>query len=144
MIKTHKTLPSNAIKSSLIAPCGMNCSLCRAYIREKRACPGCSGEDDLKSKSCVQCRIRNCETRTNGTFSYCFECEEFPCSRMKHLDKRYRTKYGMSMIDNLERIKQFGIRKFIKQERERWACPQCGGIICVHKENCMFCDHTWR
>ena len=63
---------------------------------------------------------------------------------MKRLDKRYRTKYAMSMIDNLEYIKQFGIRDFVKQEKERWACPVCGEIICVHKPQCISCEHTWR
>jgi hypothetical protein len=144
VIKRGKIIPSQSIRSSLIAPCGMNCSLCRAYIREKRTCPGCYGDDDLKSKSCAQCRIKNCETRAAGTFTYCFECGEYPCARLKHLDKRYRTKYGMSMIDNLECIKQFGIRHFIKQEQARWACPQCGGLICVHKENCIFCGYQWH
>lgn len=144
VIKTRKTLPSKSIKSTLIAPCGMNCRLCYAYIREKNSCPGCYGRDDLKSISCALCRIKNCDTRELGKFKYCFTCEMFPCSRMKHLDKRYRTKYGMSMIENLETIKKFGIRKFIAQEKERWACSKCGEIMCVHKERCIFCGHTWR
>jgi len=144
VIKTQKTIPSKSVKSTLIAPCGMNCRLCRAYIREKKACPGCYGNDDLKSQSVAMCRIKNCEMLKVGRSKYCFKCEKFPCSRMKHLDKRYRTKYGMSMIENLETIKQFGIRYFIKQEKERWTCSKCGGIICVHKENCIFCDYKWR
>jgi hypothetical protein len=42
------------------------------------------------------------------------------------------------MIDSLEEIKHFGMRNFIKQEKERWACSTCGEIICVHKESCIF------
>ena len=46
------------IKSSLIAPCGMNCALCMArLIREKNQCPGCRGDDNDKPKYCVQCVI---------------------------------------------------------------------------------------
>jgi predicted RNA-binding Zn-ribbon protein involved in translation (DUF1610 family) len=60
------------------------------------------------------------------------------------LDNRYRTKYVMSMIDNLKNIREFGIRVFIKNEKEKWACPECGEIICVHKENCIFCGYKWR
>jgi len=144
VLETKKTKLSKSIKSTLIAPCGMNCRLCRAYIREKKACPGCYGNDDLKSKSCATCRIKNCEILEVGKFKYCFKCKKFPCSRMKNLDQRYRTKYGMSMIDNLETIKQVGIRNFIKQEKERWACSKCGGIICVHKGNCIYCGYNWR
>jgi hypothetical protein len=38
-------------------------------------------------------------------FRYCYECDEFPCARVKRLDKRYRTKYEMGMIENLEYIR---------------------------------------
>ncbi|MBT4484540.1 MAG: DUF3795 domain-containing protein [Candidatus Latescibacteria bacterium] len=139
-----KSKKSKSIKSTLIAPCGMNCRLCSAYIREKKACPGCYENDDNKSKSRAWCRIKKCEMIESGKSKYCFQCEQFPCTKMNHLDKRYRTKYGMSMIDNLENIKHSGIRNFIKQEKERWACSKCGEIICVHKENCIFCGYKWH
>jgi hypothetical protein len=51
-----------------------------------------------------------------GNSAFCFECEKYPCAGLNHLDTRYRTKYSMSMIDNLESIKQFGIRNFIKKK----------------------------
>jgi hypothetical protein len=139
-LKSPKT---NTIRMTLIAPCGMNCGLCRAYTRDKKACPGCRGDDSLKSKSCVTCRIKNCEKIVNNGVKYCFSCESFPCDRLNHLDKRYRTKYGMSMIDNLENIRSFGIRHFLRNEKERWTCPGCGKMICVHKPQCLSCGHRW-
>jgi hypothetical protein len=75
---------------------------------------------------------------------YCFGCDSFPCARLKNLDKRYRTKYGMSMIDNLGDIRKFGIRRFIRNEKERWTCPECGQAICVHRPQCPFCLQKWR
>jgi hypothetical protein len=60
------------------------------------------------------------------------------------LDRRYRAKYGMSMIANLEAIRDFGIRNFIKAEKERWICPKCGKMLCVHKPQCLYCQHTWH
>ena len=144
VIETNRMKLLKPIQSSLIAPCGMNCRLCHAYIRDKKVCPGCYGNDNLKSKTAAMCRIKNCEILKAGKFKYCFECENFPCARMIHLDKRYRTKYGMSMIDNLETIKQVGIGNFIIQEKERWACSKCGGIICVHKGDCIYCGNNWH
>jgi len=70
---------------------------------------------------------------------YCFECEKFPCNNLEHLDKRYRTKYNMSMIENLENIKEFGVRTFLGTENQKWTCPECGGTICVHKGYCQSC-----
>jgi hypothetical protein len=125
----------------------MNCRLCRAYIRDIKyikACPGCRGDDSVKSKSCVTCRIKNCEKIVQGRVRYCFSCDNFPCATLNHLDKRYRARYGMSMIDNLVNIKKFGIRHFIRNEKERWTCPECGEIICVHKPQCLSCGHKWR
>ena len=135
---------TNKIRTTLIAPCGMNCRLCRAYTRDRKACPGCRGDDSLKSKGCVACIIKNCEKIIKGRVKYCFSCDRFPCVVLNHLDNRYRTKYTMSMIDNLKNIREFGIRDFVKNEKEKWACPECGEIICVHKENCIFCGYKWR
>lgn len=135
---------TNAIRTTLIAPCGMNCRLCRAYTRDKKACPGCRGDDSVKAKACVTCRIKNCEKMVQGRVRYCFRCDSFPCARLKHLDKRYRAKYGMSMIDNLENIRELGIRHFLKNEKERWTCPECGELLCVHKPQCLSCGHQWR
>ena len=132
------------IRTTLVAPCGMNCRLCRAYARDRKPCPGCRGDDNLKSKACAQCRIKNCGKRVNAGMKFCVGCEDFPCPRLNILDKRYRTKYGMSMIDNLENIRKVGVRHFARSERERWACPECGETICVHKENCISCGYQWR
>ena len=139
-----ETKKINAIKTTMIAPCGMNCRLCRAFVRHKKACQGCRGDDSCKSKSCVTSKIKNCEMLAVGILKYCFSCESFPCNRLNRLDKRYRTKYSMSMIDNLEKIRGFGIRYFIRTENERWACPECGEIICVHKPQCISCEQKWR
>jgi len=126
-----------AITSKLIAPCGMNCGVCMAYLREKNHCPGCNYPDDNKAVSCARCIIKNCETIKKVKF--CYKCEKYPCTRLKNLDKRYRTKYHMSMIENLENIKKLGIRQFVKNEQVRWRCPKCGGNICVHRGYCFDC-----
>ena len=134
---------SNLTDPTLIAPCGIDCRLCRAYVREKKACPGCRGEDNLKSISCVRCQIKNCEKMVQAGFQYCFECEAFPCARVKHLDKRYREKYATSVIDNLKNIKNIGINDFVTKENKRWVCPECGSMLCMHIPQCLSCGHVW-
>ena len=127
------------ITSKLIAPCGMNCGLCYAYLREKNKCPGCRENDENKSISVLNCRIKNCDELNNNKLRFCNKCKKFPCQRIKHIDKRYRTKYFMSMIENLENISKYGIRQFVKNERDRWTCSTCGGIMCVHHGACFTC-----
>lgn len=127
------------MKNQLIASCGMNCSICYAYLREKNKCPGCKFFNLIEPISIVRCKIKNCEFIKNGRIKYCFECDNFPCKNLKHLDKRYRTKYNMSEIENLETIKKVGIKEFIKTENIKWSCPKCGGTICLHKKCCLYC-----
>ena len=126
-------------QTQLIAPCGMNCGICRAYLREKKRCPGCWGDDTNKAITCLRCIIKNCETIKQNKSGFCYECEGYPCKRLKQLDKRYRTKYNMSMIENLENIKRLGLKKFTANERKRWQCAKCGGVICVHSGYCLSC-----
>ena len=127
------------ITSNLIAPCGMNCGICKAYLREKNKCPGCRESNENKSPSCVSCIIKNCSELNENNWKFCFKCEKYPCARMKALDKRYRTKYRMSMIENLGNIEKDGIRQFVRSEKTRWACAKCGGVICVHGSYCFIC-----
>jgi hypothetical protein len=44
----------------------------------------------------------------------------------------------MSMLDNLRYIAAHGPEAFLVQEKDRWECPGCGGLICVHKPNCLY------
>jgi hypothetical protein len=123
----------------LIAPCGMNCGICHAYLRDKNVCFGCWGSNEGKPKYCQTCIIKNCGKLAETESKFCYECSTYPCARLKRLDKRYTTKYKMSMLENLEMIRDKGIDIFMKNEEKRWACTKCGGKICVHKGLCLSC-----
>ena len=125
----------------LIAPCGMNCGLCIGHLREKKPCAGCFKKDDInKPKQCRSCVIVNCEFLAKTESGFCFDCEKYPCARLKQLDKRYRTKYRMSMIENLEYIQNMGLDNFLKNEDSRWKCKVCGSGLCVHRDYCLKCN----
>ena len=132
----------------LMAPCGMNCSLCWGYIRQKNSCPGClriEKQETQKSKHRSSCIIRDCEHLVKSKSRYCStSCEKFPCARLKQLDKRYRAKYWMSMLHNLKAIEESGIRNFVRSEQEKWMCPKCREKLCVHKPACLSCGYVWN
>lgn len=121
------------IREDLIAVCGMNCAVCKAHLRPKNACPGCRYIETEGPKTIVFCRMRICEKRAG---EYCYECNTYPCDNLMHLDKRYRTKYGMSEIENLECIRDKGIDQLIQLEREKWQSEN--GIFCVHDKKVYF------
>lgn len=128
----------------LIAPCGMNCGICSGYLALK---------NDVRSKGvrmpyCAGCRPRGkqcaflkkrCNLLISGQIQYCYECDDFPCRNLQHIDKRYRTSFRMSMIENLEDIRENGIEAFLKREEEKWRCPECGAVICCHNGICFSC-----
>lgn len=126
--------------ANLIAPCGMNCGLCIGYLREKRPCGGCfKKNDDNKPKICRSCVIVNCDLLSKNKSGFCYDCEKYPCTRLKNLDKRYRTKFGMSMIENLAYIKNHGLERFLTNEEEKWKCKVCGSGLSVHRDYCINC-----
>ena len=128
----------------LIAPCGMNCGICSGYLAFKY---------DVKSKGirmpyCIGCRPRDkqcaflkkrCNLLLEGKVQYCYECEDFPCTRLQHLDQRYSSNFRMSMLENLEYIRENGIEQFLLKEEEKWKCPECGAVICCHNGICFNC-----
>lgn len=123
----------------LIAPCGTNCGFCFAFLRVKNKCTGCRGCDQNKPISRTACKIKNCQFFQNENATFCFECESYPCKRLTHIDTRYRTKYNVSLIENLEKIKKGGIHEFISRERIKWKCPSCGQAVCLHTGRCVVC-----
>jgi hypothetical protein len=132
------------MNEELIAPCGMNCGICSGYLAARY---------DVKSKGikmpyCTGCRPRNkqcaflkkrCSLLLEGKVQYCYECKDYPCERLVHLDKRYRSLFRMSMVENLEYIRDNGITQFLEREDEKWRCPECGAVICCHNGICFNC-----
>jgi hypothetical protein len=138
----EKVLPA-ALKPSLIAPCGMNCGLCVGYLRRRNTCGGCRSGDEGKARSVLACTTRTCEKVVTGGSGSCSDCERIPCPRLRRLDARYRQKYRMSMLENLEAMRERGVEAFLEAERERWARPACGGVQCVHTAECIYCGQVW-
>ncbi len=123
---------------SLIAPCGINCGLCIVY-QEGHKCKGCNSTSEYKPKHCVTCSIKTCEKRIDLDSGYCYECQSFPCKVLKKLDRRYRSKYGVSVLDNLVDIKTQGNSRFLKSDNRDWTCPGCGLLYSMHRGKCLHC-----
>jgi len=121
-----------------LAPCGVLCDLCLGFQRTRNRCVGCNHSGN-KPHHCIVCSIRNCLKKNGDVHQLCSSCGKFPCRRIKDLDKRYRTRYGESPIENLLRAEEMGEEAFIKGEDERWRCAGCRELLCVHRENCLNC-----
>jgi hypothetical protein len=121
----------------LLAPCGMNCALCYAYLRKKKPCLGCNGVDTAKPNHCRVCKIKDCLT-THG-LTFCHECASFPCILIKNLDKSYQKRYQVSLIEMTRRHESLGAEAYLKEEKNKWLCAACGGVITIHGKTCSEC-----
>ncbi len=124
------------MKEKLLAPCGINCAICKGYLREKNTCPGCRFLDPKTNtfKSCTKCIIKNCPELKKTKSKFCYECDKYPCKRMKDLNKRYVTRYDYNTFKTLESIKKDGTKKTFEKIMKKYSCPK--GTICVHDKEC--------
>ncbi len=130
----------------LIAPCGMNCGICKSYLAYSRGVPTKRGE----VSHCVGCRVRNkncaflkrdCPKKVGKQLSFCYECADMPCERLGKLDAHYQARYGMSMTENQNMIKEKGMDEFLKSQAEKYCCPSCGDVVSVHDGRCYACGY---
>jgi len=131
--------------AEFIAPCGMNCGICRAYIASTHRVPSVR----VKVSYCEGCVVRGkncyikrgCKKLSKHEIQSCSECDIMPCEKLEHLDKRYRERYGMSMVENLKLVKATGMAEFLKSQAEKYTCPSCGDVVCVHDAKCYSCGY---
>src|SRR3989337_2572631 len=113
----------------LITPCGMNCGVCKAYLAYSRGIPKKRGE----VTHCSGCLPRNkncfikrgCRKLAKHEVKFCYECDDMPCKNLDRVDRRYRTRYNMSMVENLKELKAKGVEKFLKDQQAKYKCRAC-------------------
>jgi hypothetical protein len=92
----------------------------------------------------MNCPIKYSEFVKKGKVDFCSECSEYPCALIKNLDKRYRSSYGIHVMDSLNAIKKQGLERFVKDQETDWTCSHCGEVLCMHKSECLHCGKRRR
>ncbi len=131
----------------LIAPCGMYCGLCTYLYQIPRQrgqfnyCAGCRP----RGKGCAWLKKR-CELLRDHAVQYCFECPSYPCRQLEHLAGRYRMRYGLDFLANLELIRDQSEDVLLDVLKDRFACERCGGLMSIHSGKYFACDdvHSWK
>jgi len=128
----------------LVAPCGMNCGVCKTYLAYSRGVPAQKGKIShcnsciVRDKKCAFIK-RDCEKIRNKHFRFCHECPDMPCKNLDRIDKYYYAHYGVSLVENQRKIKEQGIEEFLKSQRTKFKCPNCGDVVSVHDGKCYAC-----
>ena len=131
-------MKANGITAEMIAPCGLDCALCKRALAETDPCPGCHGPDEHKPDFCAnRCGIILCRKRRENGYDSKYPLYESPGK-------------------NLQDIRALGMEKFLENERKQWTCAECGHIVAVHTGVCSGCgkqygaqvipvnEDTWR
>ncbi|MDL2218016.1 DUF3795 domain-containing protein [Christensenellaceae bacterium OttesenSCG-928-M15] len=128
------------IEAVMLAPCGMNCTVCYKHVQIKKRgqhCQGCLLGDEGKPEHCRSCKIKTC-AKEKGV-EHCFSCADFPCKLIKSLEKSYTKRYGTSLIANSNSAKDMGVSAFLSMDRGKWLCSACGGVYSLHDGVCSEC-----
>lgn len=130
-------MPHGVLSPHMLAPCGMNCMVCYKHCDSPKPCAGCLNSDAGKPEHCRKCAIKDCVREKGHT--YCYECGEYPCKRLKSLEKSYQTRYHASLMENSKMARELGLTAFMARQKERYTCPNCGGVISLHEGVCTEC-----
>lgn len=130
----------------MIAPCGLDCSLCSRAQLTVNPCPGCLGPDEHKPEFCAKrCGIILCSKRKQNGWRFCDVCPDYPCADVMEKENRYTTQYPLteSPLQNLRDIREKGMAAFLEKERAEWSCSTCGSPVCVHTGICSGCGKQY-
>jgi len=95
-----------------------------------------------KPEHCRKCRIKDCIGEKSHL--YCFECSEYPCKRIKALEKSYNKRYQASLMGNSRFVQAHGLERFMEQQRAQYVCPECGGVVSIHGRECSECQEKMK
>lgn len=47
-------------------------------------------------------------------------------------------------MENSEFVRQHGLERFMEQQKWKYTCPKCGGIISIHDRECSECQESMK
>ena len=144
------------VKEELLSPCGLWCGVCSIYIAHKNnnlklkekllpvyrafaksvddiACTGCLS-DGIIFSHCRVCYIKKC--CNDKGIEGCRQCDEFPCKFINNFPIPVGKKVILRAIPFW---RENGTEEFVKQEEERYHCPNCGNPLFRGSKRCNKC-----
>ena len=149
----------------LVGICGLYCGTCPSYLAHRKndtellkkmarerghsiealRCDGCLS--DKVAPHCVDCRhgFRKCAHEKEVT--WCFECTDFPCQRLRDFTDVHVVdgiSHHKHIIEENAYLREHGIEPWIKKQEAAAKCPGCGGPLYWHVRECESCHAKVR
>jgi hypothetical protein len=144
---------SGEFDKKVAAVCGLYCEACSLFIattedparlkglaarfqlsEEAIKCYGCRSAK--RGPYCENCKMFACAAERG--IDFCNECEEYPCDDLKQFQSAMP--HRIELWADLERIKSIGYRQWLKEIREKYACPRCQIINSAYDLKCRKCS----
>lgn len=118
--------------------CGLFCGTCPFFPAD---CDGCLS--DRVHPDCADCRhgFRDCAAAHKVT--RCFECTDFPCSRLEDFSKIHIVNgicHHTHVIEDLKFMGEQGVQAWVDQQTQMHTCPSCGKLIIWYEQKCPDCE----
>ena len=159
------TSPERKHLEKLAAPCGLYCGACSiiAAVRtgdpqlleliaggvakylghpvkvKDLTCEGCLS--DVRAIMCRECNLRACAFEKGLT--YCAQCADFPCQQIIDFNND-GFRHHSEVLDNIRRQQEIGIDAWVKEQEERWRCPNCSCVVDWYAGQCPDCNTTLK
>ncbi len=147
-------------KKVMAGICGLYCGTCPNYLAEREGdtaqiaaiarandmdiskvgCDGCLSERVMPF--CVECKngFRKCAREKKVT--WCFECADFPCERLREFTKIHIVdgqRHHARVIDDLAYMKEHGVDAWLEVQDKAGRCPECGKRLYWFARECPVC-----
>jgi hypothetical protein len=149
----------------LVAVCGLYCGACglycawrdndkemleqarqfmssrqgREYTLKDLECDGCLANGRL-TPYCRECQMRLCAKAKPGV-TRCSDCSDFPCPTITAFNND-GLRHHAEVLDNIRHLREVGVEAWLKEQSERWRCPQCGASVDWYARTCFHCGAT--
>jgi hypothetical protein len=151
---------SSGGKRELVGICGIFCGTCPRYLAsrdndveylekasrdsgfpiEEIRCDGCLSENVFPT--CRDCRHGFRECAAENKVTWCFQCAQFPCSRLEGFLPSHvvnGVSHHARLIQELQYMKDRGIERWLEQQDRSGRCPRCGKMLYWYARECPSC-----
>ncbi len=123
---------------NLVAPCGLYCGECTAFLNKK--CGGCRSNKGLSEQYRRYCKIYKCSS--DKGLKVCLECNEFPCKTFNFFKAEglEDSSWFLDVLSNMKTIAETDISRFLKR-KAAWLNKR---KKCARKRGIDYCDECKR
>jgi len=100
-------------------------------------CHGC--KSDKVFYYCRECVLKKCAKSKN--IDFCIQCDDYPCEELIKFKDNPEYPYHIEVFDSLNCFKEKGMEEWLKEQKIRWSCDNCGAVFTWYDLECKKCGN---